>query len=79
MTAVNVSGQLVEKITLVGETRGSKVPEMVMGIADGQLGLEGFFLGKSDIPYIYFSYISIKIVDSQTVYLKGAKRVILTA
>jgi hypothetical protein len=35
----------MEKIALVGNALGSEVPEVVMGIADGQLRLQGRFLG----------------------------------
>ena len=35
VTALDVRHQLVEEIALVGETIRAKVPEMVMGIADG--------------------------------------------
>ena len=45
VAAVDVGGQLVEQIPLVGNALGAKVPEVVMGIADGQLRLQGRFLG----------------------------------
>jgi hypothetical protein len=45
VTAVNISGQLVEKIPLVGNARSPKVPEVVMGIADGNIRLQGRFRG----------------------------------
>ena len=35
VTAVHVGGQLVEQVALVGDARGAKVPEVMMGIADG--------------------------------------------
>src|SRR5262249_43309731 len=47
MAALDVSDQLVEEIPLVGDTIGTKIPEMMMGITDGQLWLQGRFLGES--------------------------------
>jgi hypothetical protein len=41
---MDVSGQFVEQIPLVGNARDAKVPEVVMGIADGELRLQGRFL-----------------------------------
>ena len=46
VTGVDVGGQLVEQISLVGDARSAKVPEMVMGIADGQLRLQRRLLGQ---------------------------------
>ena len=48
VTAVDVGGQLVEQIPLVGDARGAKVPEMVMGIADGHLRLQRRFRGQRE-------------------------------
>ena len=45
VAAVDVRGQLVEQIALVGNTLGAKVPEVVMRVADGQLRLQGGFRG----------------------------------
>jgi hypothetical protein len=39
MSAVNIGGQLVEQIPLIGDALAAKVPEVVMGIADGDLRL----------------------------------------
>jgi len=39
VAAVDVSGQLVEEIALVRDTVRAKIPEVVMGIADGQIWL----------------------------------------
>jgi hypothetical protein len=39
VAAVDVGGQLMEEIPLVRDTLGAKVPEVVVGIADGQLRL----------------------------------------
>jgi hypothetical protein len=36
---VHVGNELVQQIPLVGETLRAQVPEVVMGIADGQLRL----------------------------------------
>src|SRR5712691_8406067 len=47
VAAVNIGGQLVEEIPLVGDTIRATIPEVVMGIADGQLRLQGRFLGES--------------------------------
>ena len=46
VAALHVGGQLVEQVALVGDARGAKVPEMVMGIADGQLRFQRLFLGQ---------------------------------
>ena len=48
MTAVNVRCKLVEEISLVGDARGPEVPEVVMGITDGDLGLQRRFRGQSE-------------------------------
>jgi hypothetical protein len=48
MSAPDVSEQLVEKIPLVGNAPGSKVPEVVMGIADWKLRFQGGFLGQRE-------------------------------
>src|SRR5262249_45070493 len=48
VSAVNIGGQLVEQIPLVGNTLGAHVPEVVMGIADGQLRLQGRFRGQCE-------------------------------
>jgi hypothetical protein len=45
VTAVDVSHQFVEQIPLVGDALGPEVPEAVMRVADGQLRLQGRFLG----------------------------------
>ena len=45
VTALDVRGQLVEEIPLVGNTIRAKVPEMVMGIANGQLRFQRRFRG----------------------------------
>jgi hypothetical protein len=42
---VDVGGQFVEQIPLVGDALGAAIPEVVMGIADGQLRLQGRLLG----------------------------------
>ena len=46
MAAGDVVGQFVDQVTLVGHTLGAAVPEVVVGIADGQAGLQGFFPGQ---------------------------------
>src|SRR6266853_1813119 len=48
MPAVDVGTQLVEQIPLVGYARGAKVPEMVMGVADGHLRFQRRFLGQGE-------------------------------
>ena len=48
MTAVNVRGKLMEEISLVGDARGPEVPEVVMGITDGDLGLQGGLRGQGE-------------------------------
>ncbi len=48
MPAVDVGTQLVEQIPLVGYTPGAKVPEMVMGVADGHLRFQRRFLGQRE-------------------------------
>jgi hypothetical protein len=44
VTAVNISRQFMKKIPLVGDALGPKVPEVVVGVADGKLRLQGRFL-----------------------------------
>jgi hypothetical protein len=46
VAAAHVIGQLVEQIPLVGNARRAKIPKVVMRIADGQLRLQGWFLGQ---------------------------------
>ena len=48
MTAVDVGGQLVKQVSLVGNAHGPKVPEVVMGVADGKVGFQGGLLGQSE-------------------------------
>jgi hypothetical protein len=43
VTAVDVGGQLVEQIALVGYPLGAEIPEVVMRIADGEPRLYGRF------------------------------------
>jgi hypothetical protein len=45
VAAVYVSGQFMKKIPLVGDALGSKVPEVVVRIADRDFRLQGRFLG----------------------------------
>ena len=45
MAAVDVGVQLMEEIPLVGGAAGTEVPEMMMGVADGELRLQSGFLG----------------------------------
>ena len=45
MSAVNIGGQFVQQIPLVGHSLGPQVPEMMMRIADGKLRFEGSFRG----------------------------------
>src|SRR5262249_14159357 len=46
VAAVHVGDQLVQQIPLVGDALRSQVPEVMMGIADGNLRLQGRFLGE---------------------------------
>jgi hypothetical protein len=46
MAAGDVGDQLVQEIPLVGEALRAQVPEVMMRIADGQLGLQSRFLGQ---------------------------------
>src|SRR6266478_8868175 len=48
VAAIDVIGQLVEQVSLIGDAGGAKVPEMVMGIADGQLWLQRRFRGQGE-------------------------------
>jgi hypothetical protein len=45
VAGVNIGDQLMNKITLVGDALGSKIPEVMMGIADGDFRLQDRFLG----------------------------------
>jgi hypothetical protein len=45
VTAVDVGGQLVKQIPLVGNALWPHIPEVVMGIADGEFRFQGRFLG----------------------------------
>ena len=47
VTGVDVIGQLVKKIPMIGNPRGPEVPEVVIRIADGYLRLQLRFLGLS--------------------------------
>ena len=51
MPAVDVGRELVEKVTLVGNALGAVVPEVVVGVADGDLGLQRFFVSER-VPVI---------------------------
>jgi len=44
---VNISEQLMKQIPLVGDALGSQVPEVVMGVTDRKLRLQGRFLGQT--------------------------------
>jgi hypothetical protein len=48
VAAVDVIGQFVKQVSLVRNTRGTKVPEMVVGIADGQLRLQRWLRGQGE-------------------------------
>ena len=43
VAAVNVVGQLVEQVLLIGYTLGSKIPKVVVGVANRDFRLQGFF------------------------------------
>ena len=43
VAAVHIVSQLVEQVPLEGYALSPKVPEVVVGVADGQVGLQGFF------------------------------------
>jgi hypothetical protein len=45
--AVNVIGQLVQKVPLVGDALRAEVPEVMMGVADRNLRFQGRFLSQS--------------------------------
>jgi hypothetical protein len=44
VAAVNVGNQFVKQIPLVGDAGGTKIPEVMMGIADSDLRLQDGFL-----------------------------------
>jgi hypothetical protein len=44
MTAIDVSGQFVQKIALIGDAYLSKVPKVVMGVANGEVWFQSRFL-----------------------------------
>ena len=48
MAAVDVGRQLVKEIPLMGNSLGSQVPKVVMGIADGKFRLQRGFLGQGE-------------------------------
>jgi hypothetical protein len=45
VTAIDVGGQLVKQVALVGDALGAKVPEVMMRIADWDLRLQRGLLG----------------------------------
>ena len=45
VAAVDVVVQFVEQIPLVRDARGPKIPKVVVGVADGKLGLQNRLLG----------------------------------
>jgi hypothetical protein len=45
VAAIDVGVQLMNEISLIWNALGSKIPEMMMRIADGELRLQGGFLG----------------------------------
>ena len=45
VTTVHVGSQFMQQVALVGNALAAKVPEVVMGVADGQLRLQGRFRG----------------------------------
>ena len=51
MSAVDVCGELVEQIALIGNPLGAVVPEVVVGITDGYVGLQAFFVSER-VPVI---------------------------
>jgi hypothetical protein len=46
VAALHIGDQLVQQIPLVGDALRTQIPEVMMGIADGQLGLQGRFLSE---------------------------------
>ena len=46
VASVNVVGQFLEQVALVGDSLRPFVPEVVVGIDYGDVGLKGLFLGK---------------------------------
>ena len=46
MAAVDVLGQFVNQVSLVGDTLGAEVPKVMMGVADGQTRLQRRLLGQ---------------------------------
>ena len=51
MSAVDVVGQLVDQIPLIWYSGVAEVPEMMVGVANGELGFQGGFLGQG-VPVI---------------------------
>ena len=50
MTAGDVGEQLVKEIALIGDTIRAKIPEVMMGIADGELPCILSQITSSDAP-----------------------------
>src|SRR5262249_19575364 len=48
VAALHIGEQLVEQIALVGNARGAQIPEVMVWIADGQLGLQRLLLGQGE-------------------------------
>ena len=46
VAAIHVGGQLVQQIALVGDALGPEIPEVVMRVADRDVGLQGRLLGQ---------------------------------
>ena len=67
VAAVHVGGQFVEQVALVGDPLGAEVPEVVMGVADGDFRLQRLLLSER-VPVIaseWHNQASIVLVDER--------------
>ena len=64
MAAVDVGGEFVEQVPLVGDANFAKVPKMMMRVANGKFGFQGFFLvqGQPVVSSKGHSVTSVNIV-----------------
>jgi len=69
MAAVHVGDQLVEEVALIRKTIRATIPEVVMGITDGQLRLQRRFLREGQ-PVI----ASVRQKDTSVVGWRDARR-----
>src|SRR5262249_19001333 len=74
VAAMDVGGELVEEIALIGKTFQAKVPEVVMGIADREIRLQRRFLGQGQPVMASVRHMGTSMTRDRGVYRADSHR-----